>query len=232
MAEAIEGLKIGVGTKVDDVYADKEAFDQARVADKNGDHVIDQDELNRYVGPVFAETVTTKEGRILGSVSGIAGSRRLSAVLLKDSEVDYYPGLTFEKTKDGRDMKTFADIDLDGNKSLSKEEIVLYGKKRDANQLKKTKDFIKKSFMELISFSAGAGIGLAAFGGIALLLGAGMSGIVVPLVIWGLVCGIPSLVGLIDYMSAKSKCDKRLNELEPQIEKESSEILSQAKKAA
>lgn len=140
MVEAMQGLKIGVGTKIEDIYSDKEAFEQARLADKNGDHIIDEDELNRYVGPVFAENITTKEGRIEGSV----GHRHLSAVLLKDDEVDYYPGLTLDKVKNGRELKTFADIDLDGNQKLSAEEISLYPTRKELDNENKRNNMLLK----------------------------------------------------------------------------------------
>lgn len=110
-------------------------------ADKNGDGVIDQNELNRYNDPIIVHNYETTNVRVLDDIA----SDKTEEKLIKENELDFYTGLTIEQV-DKKGRIDFTKIDPNNDGIIQKEEL-----KNVVDELKKIEDSVKQAKKNWVS---------------------------------------------------------------------------------
>lgn len=212
---------IWVGMTVNDASKSTQLMELFDFADYDRNGKIDEQELQRYDGPIFVENFETSDTRVIGHYAGFGSAGSFGGKLIKDTEIDYYPGLTIEKVNEkGRKMFTLIDGNHDG--VLSAEEVTKIAEIKDkadnvTNTVKKLaeekEDNSTKAFGIPVIGSAALGI-IAGIGqecvSVGFMFGCGA----------GLAVGAVALGGYLLYEHFTSNREEQANELINNLEKE------------
>lgn len=154
--------KLYVGMKLREASKSEALMKIFDFADKDRNGEIDKSELYRYNGPLFVENIETSDTRVIGDYKGNVGifvsKGDFKGKLIKNNEIDYYPGLTIEKVNE-KGRQVFTQIDTNHDGTLSKEEVQAVVKvKQKYDNAKKEIDNIIKSFKKRYDISLGIGL--------------------------------------------------------------------------
>lgn len=133
--------KLWVGMTTKDAAKSTELMKIFDFADYDRNGTIDKNEMQRYNGPIIVQNIETSDTRVVGRYSNYPREGSFEGILIKDNEVDYFPGLTVEHV-DEKGRKDFTLIDKDHNGVLSEEEVTSIVKIND--QIEKAHNTIEK----------------------------------------------------------------------------------------
>ena len=236
--------KLWAGMTVEEGY--KKNYELFNFADKDGDEVLSEKEIQRYDGPILVVNREDKAYRFMGTYHGRTGFMmshhgQVSGDIIADRECEFYPGLELGDVKDQEFNMVFSSLDLDKDRKLSAEEMKKYydyvaRKEEYAAKQKEIKQEygkqVSKHSWAPVAMSFGGALGCVLLGGLGISLADGirnnfLRGTAKAVSFVGSVGGALALVLAIANGNAKRCQEKYLHPMEQKLDREFADLKRQ-----